>query len=373
MADGDGTARVIRVQRCEKLCEVCDRYRCKRDVQPLLDQKLKALNENQTSPESTLPVCKYTEKYFLPTAERETRPATYHGYRMLWKGYLRPWLQEIRLRDFRCVDATNLLDQLHRKHSLGRTTLGHCKTLLHVIFKHAKTSGFLDGQNPITDAKIPKAASTGQPTHAYSPQEVVAMMDALEGTAKLSIATMFFCGLRPSEARGLKWEDYDAKTKTLRICRSMWRGFTNEGKTESSLGLVPVPTILADLLDAAPRASEYVLTSALGNPIDLHNFASRTIRPALETCAVCREEKHKANGHEYKPIAEWRGFYALRRGCATLATSLDTALAAKSLLRHSNVQTTSQYYIKSVPEDAVRAAQKIDALFARPSSEARPN
>ena len=141
--DADGTARVMRVQRCEKLCEASDRYRCKRDVQPLLDQKLKALNENRTSPESTLSICEYTEKYFLPTAERETRPATYHGYRMLWKGYLRPWLQETNLRDFRCVDATNLLDQLHRKHNLGRTTLSHCKTMLGVIFKHAKTSGHL--------------------------------------------------------------------------------------------------------------------------------------------------------------------------------------------------------------------------------------
>jgi integrase len=371
LKDTDGTPHVVRRQRCEKLCEVSDRYRCRRDVQPLLDAKLKMLNENRVSPESTLSVAEFAEKYFLPTAERETRPATYHGYRNIFKGYLRPWLEKITLRDFRCVDASNLLDELHRKHNLSRTTLGHCKTLLHVIFKHAKTSGYLDGQNPVTDAKIPKSADPGEPTHAYSPQEIMAMLEALDGAPKLAIAIMFFCGLRPSEARGLKWEDYDAKTKTLRIARSMWRGFTSEGKTKSSLGSVPVPTILADLLDAGPRVSEFVLTSALGKPVDLHNFASRTIRPALEKCAVCRKEKHKANGHEYTPIATWRGFYALRRGCATLATSLDTPLAAKSLLRHSNVQTTAKFYIKDVPEDALRASQKFDALFDR--SDATPN
>jgi integrase len=38
-------------------------------------------------------------------------------------------------------------------------------------------------------------------------------------------------------------------------------------------------------------------------------------------------------------------------------------MAAKSLLRHSNVQTTGQYYIKSVPEEALRAVEKMDALF----------
>jgi integrase len=284
---------------------------------------------------------------------------------------------KITLRDFRCVDATNLLAELHRKHSLGKCTLGHCKTLLSLVFKSAKQLGFLDGMNPVTDAKVPKAAAAGKPTHAYTPQEVQTMLETLDGVPRLAIALMFFAGLRPSEARGLRWTDYNAKTKTLHIARSMWRGHVAECKTASAVGDVPVPNVLADLLDeakpaplesnrAAPaRISEYVLTSAIGKPVDLHNFASRVIRPALAKCAECKKPKHKANGHEYKPGIEWRGFYALRRGCATLATSLDSALAAKSLLRHSNVATTSQYYIKSVDADAVRAMGKIDALFAQ--------
>jgi hypothetical protein len=37
-------------------------------------------------------------------------------------------------------------------------------------------------------------------------------------------------------------------------------------------------------------------------------------------------------------------------------------LAAK-LLRHASIQTTQQHYIKSVPAEAVRAVDKINALF----------
>ena len=356
---------IVRVQRCEKLCDYSDRYRTKKDVQPLLDEKLQPLNAGTARPESTLSIREYTEKFFLPYAERELRPATYNGYKYTWKLYLRPHLEKITLRDFRCVDATNLLNKLHRSHGLGRTTLSHVKVLLSVIFKHAKTSGALDGANPVTDSAIPRAANPGRPTHAYTPQEIVLMLDSLEGTPKLAISVMFFCGLRPSEARGLKWSDYDPKTKTLSIARSMWRSFTTAPKTASSGATVPVPTVLADLLEATPRMSEYVLTSAAGRPIDLHNLASRVICPALAKCSTCEREKHEVNGHEYKPIIEWRGFYALRRGCATLATSLDSALAAKSLLRHANISTTDQFYIKSVDADAVRAMQKIDTLFAR--------
>jgi hypothetical protein len=76
--DVNGTARVMRVQRCEKLCEVSDRYRCKRDVQPILDAELKALNENRTSPESTLSVCEYTKNtsYRPRSARPGRRPTT---------------------------------------------------------------------------------------------------------------------------------------------------------------------------------------------------------------------------------------------------------------------------------------------------------
>lgn len=60
---------------------------------------------------------------------------------------------------------------------------------------------------------------------------------------------------------------------------------------------------------------------------------------------------------------DWRGWYPCRRGLGTLATSLQSPLAAKTLLRHRNIAVTEAHYIKDVPEDAQRAAEKIDALF----------
>ena len=62
-------------------------------------------------------------------------------------------------------------------------------------------------------------------------------------------------------------------------------------------------------------------------------------------------------------LPQWRGWYGLRRGLATTATAVDSPLAAKSLLRHSSIQTTAQHYIKSVPAEALRAVDKINALF----------
>jgi integrase len=361
----DGEKVVVRQQHCEKLCEYSDRYRSKKDVQPLLDGKLRPLNEGRCAPESTLAVSEYGEKFFLPYAERELKPSTVYGYKGLWRMYLKPRLAGIGLRDFRCVDATNLLADIHRQHGIGRATLRHCKALLSVIFAHAKRAGVLDGENPAQDAGIPRAAEASKPTHAYSASEVFAMLDALQGTAKTAVALIYFCGLRPGEARASKWEDYDGKT--LRIRASMWRTHTTSPKTAESVAPVPVAETLADILRELRRESGYILASPQGKPVDLHNLAARVVIPALALCAKCGkgEKEHDTNGHEFKKLPEWHGWYGLRRGLATLATSLDSQLAAKSLLRHSNVHTTQQFYIKSVPADAVRAVEKMDALFQK--------
>src|SRR5579863_2390065 len=69
----DGEKIVVRRQHCEKLCDVSDRYRSKKDVQPLIDAKLRPLNEGRCAPESTLAVAEYGDKHFLPYAERELK------------------------------------------------------------------------------------------------------------------------------------------------------------------------------------------------------------------------------------------------------------------------------------------------------------
>ncbi len=369
----DGARVVVRCQHAEKLCEYGDRYRSKKDVQPLLDRKLAPLNEGRARPESTLSVAEYGDKLFLPYAERELKPSTAYGYKGLWRMYLKPRLETTTLRDFTCGDATKLLAEIHRQHKLSRKSLRHVKALLSVVFTHAKRADILGGENPVKDAGIPRAASAGKPTHAYSADEVLAMLSALTGMARTALALMYFCGLRPGEARAARWEDYDGKT--LHVRASMWRTHTTTPKTAESVAPVPAAETLREILAGSRRESGYILASPTGKPIDLHNLALRVVRPALARCAECHKLKaeHNTQGHEIKSIPEWRGWYAFRRGCATLATSIDSQLAAKSLLRHSNVATTQAFYIKSVPEEAVRAVEKMDALFRPANANAVPN
>jgi len=207
--------QVVRKQCSAKLADVCERFRTRADVRPLLAEKLHPINEGKTRPESTLPVARFVELYDLPFVEENFKPSTCAGYKNLWEMYLAPRLAAIALRDFRTVDAAVLLAEVHRAHGVRRSTLKHVKSFLSGVFTYAKNQGVLDGVHPIRDAVIPRKADAPTETHAATPDEVLAVMDALdkagEKKARAAVALMFFAGLRPGEARGACWDDFDGK------------------------------------------------------------------------------------------------------------------------------------------------------------------
>ena len=64
-------------------------------------------------------------------------------------------------------------------------------------------------------------------------------------------------------------------------------------------------------------------------------------------------------------LIEWQGFYSLRRGIATHLTAITRdPMAAKGLLRHSNVSTTLAHYIKDVPEVTASGMAQVEQLFS---------
>jgi len=67
-------------------------------------------------------------------------------------------------------------------------------------------------------------------------------MDALEKAgekqAQAAVALMFFAGLRPGEARGARWENFDGKRLSVR--QSVWRTDATEPKPFESSKPIPI-------------------------------------------------------------------------------------------------------------------------------------
>jgi integrase len=358
--------QLVRRQMCKRLTDVSDRYRTPRDLEALKNEILNPINTGRVRAESTVTVAEFAENNWLPWARENCKPSTIAGYETLWKTYLAPYLTKISLRDFRTVDAASLFAEIHRRHNIGRSTLGHCKSRLSGIFTLARNQGALDTPNPILGSMLPKKAAAPEPTHATTPDEIFAILSILERDgewkARAAVALMFFAGLRPGEARGLRWEDFDGRR--LWISQSVWHTFTTAPKTAEAASPVPVIESLAEILndlrerDGNPSTGP-ILRGPSGRAMNLDNLSKRVLIPKLTLAGM-----------------DWHGWYSLRRGVATtLAGLTKDGMASKGLLRHSNLATTTRHYVKDVPENTQNAMILLDSLFTKcsPTAGAKPN
>ena len=94
----------------------------------------------------------------------------------------------------------------------------------------------------------------------------------------------------------------------------------------------------------------------MGKPLNLDMLANSTIVPALRN-------PENYSTPDAKQLS-WHGYYAFRRGIATLTSSVSRdPMAAKGLLRHMSVSTTLNHYIKDVPQVTENAMSLVEELF----------
>ncbi len=80
---------------------------------------------------------------------------------------------------------------------------------------------------------------------------------------------------------------------------------------------------------------------------------------------MCRkaEKQHAEVGYDLKlgeKLPKWHGWHAARRGLGSNLYALGVpAKVIQQILRHTNVSTTSTYYIKTVPTQVTDAMEKL--------------
>jgi integrase len=340
---------VQRLQKCHKLAEASGQYRNKGAAEELAEEFMRSVNHGEVRPESTMSLNQFIEDCYLPYVEEQKRRSTYCGYKNIWLRYVQP-NGDVALREVRTFDAEQLLKDIARRENLSRTTLGHIKHFLSGAFRYARRQGVLENPNPMHDVEIPKARPAGE-TYAYSLEEEAQMLAILPEPTATVVATAAFTGARKGEIRGFTWQNYDGPE--IRVEKSVWRSHVDEPKRPKSKGAIPVIAQLKLLLDqhwercGRPR-NGFIFSNELGNPMNLEALAVDVIRPALE----------KAN-------LAWHGWHAFRRGLATNLHRLGVSdKVIQQILRHANVSTTMNIYVKMVSVDAANAMRTLETMCA---------
>jgi len=329
-------------QRAKMLGRVAD-YPRESDILPLKIAFMQRLNAGGFTPDSNMSLREFVEKVYLPYIE-ELRASTKKGYRELWNNHISNRVGYIRMREFRTVDASKMLNAIADENDLTKTTLQHIKSVLSAVFTHAKNEGAFDGVNPVQDARIPRNAREPSETFAYNLTQIRRILDVLPILPKAVIATASLVGLREGELRGLEWPDYTGDS--LSVNRSIWRSVVNAPKTRASAQAVPVIRQLAEILDVYrismgnPRTG-VMFHSGTGEPLDLNKLGQQVIRPAVEEIKL-----------------DWYGWHGFRRGIASNLYELGAnEKIVQRILRHAKPHVTKERYIKAF-DPAVLAAMK---------------
>jgi len=315
----------------------------------LAEKSLRPFNDGVVVAESTMSLNRFIESAYFPYAAQQKRRSTYRGYCNIWKRYIKP-NGDRALREYRTFECEQMLLSIARREDLCRTTLGHIKHFLGGVFRYARRQGVLDTANPMHDVEIPKARPAGE-TQAYSLEEEVRMLGFLPEPAASTVAVAAFTGARKGEIRGLLWEDYD--DCAIKVKQAVWRSHVDEPKREKSKGTIPVIAQLKFFLDRHRARSGYpqqgyIFQSRQGKPLNLDALARDVIRPALETAKL-----------------PWHGWHAFRRGLATNLNRLGVSdKVIQQILRHANVTTTMNIYVKMVSQDATVAMKTLEANCA---------
>ncbi len=340
--------QIVRRQRARQLAKVSE-YRSKKSVEPLRDELFERLQLNSPNynPESTMTISRFVTEHFFPNHVSQLKPSVRAPYECNWTKHLEPLCGQIRLRDFRTSDADRIMREL-AKRRLGRNTVRHCKSILSGIFSEAIRLGVLDTGNPVREVRIPTSKLTPpRETYAYTLDEITKMLRNLIGPAKAIIAVFAYTGLRKAEVAALRCKSW--RDGALWVEQSCWRGQFAEPKSTKSKAAVPVIAPLAKILEEHLNGRDEgpVFQSRKGTPLNLDNFAKRTIRPVLEKLGL-----------------GWYGFHAFRRGLATNLNQMGVdPKVLQAILRHADFQTTMNHYVKAVPESARKAMEGLEQLI----------
>jgi integrase len=321
---------LVRKQTARQVCPVQAPYSSLKAVKkhPEVIRLLGRLNDGKRSPESVVTLGDFMDTIYLPFVDEQKRPSTARGYRAMWRDHLTSRCGSSLLCDVRTVTVQSWLeqiapeDQTKKGTRLSRESLKHLKSFLSGIFAHAKRQGFYDGINPAQDTATPPAPE-GEETHAYSLEEISAMLKVLPEPALTLVATAALTGARRGELNGMTWENY--RNGEIFVARSIWNGHVTEPKTRKSKAPIPVIGYLAKLLDAHrqregnPIAGP-VFRAVNGQPLSLNNILNRAIKPALRKAGI-----------------EWHGWHAFRRGLGSNLNRLGVSgKTIQAILRHAN-------------------------------------
>lgn len=309
----------------------------------------------------------------------ELRPSSLSRYEGLYRNYIKNTsVGIIKLKDLKASNLQAYYNSLSREQNKSPNTIKSINKVLKASLSQAVIEQYIF-INPCNHVTLPKVSSKTE-IKIFTLDEQTRFIHALHGHRNRVLFLLALgTGLRVGELLGLKWSDINYENMELTVSRTMKRiskldiknGTKVKGpkteiieqkpKTEYSIRTVPIPSILIKELKLHNRIqnkekvdakdiyvdNNLVFPNEIGNPTDERNL-TRSFKRILKKAGI--EEKN---------------FHSLRHTYATRLFEKEVALKTVStLLGHSNIKITADIYTHVMPQEKIKAVEKINSLFS---------
>jgi integrase len=343
-------------------------FSLKKDANAYADSVGVGVREGTHTPDSKSVTVAEAGRRWIETGEQEgLERTTLEQYRQHLDIHIRPYLGKVKLSQLTAPVVRDFQDKLlsgkpapgqetaeRRSQAMVRKIIGSLGSIL----VDAQERGLVQ-QNVVRSLKARRRRGTAAKADKRAkgklkigvdiptPQEIKAIIGALEGHWRPLLLTAIFTGLRASELRGLRWQDVDLGKGVLHVRQRADR-FNVIGKPKSEAGerTVPMPPIVANTLKehrlCCPKGElGLVFPNGNGNVESHANIINRALVPVQIKAGV-------VNG---QGRAKYTGLHALRHFYASWCINRKadggqelTPKAAQARLGHASIVMTLDRY-----------------------------
>lgn len=269
-------------------------------------------------------------------------PKSLGMYDEKYKGYIKPMIGHLKLRD---VKDTHLQKILNGQVGKSKSHVEKIRRVLREMFSRARKSRLIV-YDPSEDLELP-ATTDGSHRSLTEAERVLLLKVAETHQAGLYILTLLYTGMRPGEAAALSWQDIDFKAGMIHIHAALESGSSRiKGpKTEAGMRDIPIhAALLPHLLAAKGRPFDPVFTGEGGGRLNSGNQYRlwRSFKRAMDIEAGAEVYRNKI---VRSVLAEDLTPYCLRHtfatDCARAGVPLETV---RWLMGHADISTTANIY-----------------------------
>jgi integrase len=243
-----------------------------------------------------------------------------------------------------------------------------------MVYRHGQRYGLIPRTQESNPMRFVRCETTsGYEAMIITPEQAYAIVRNLREPERTLTLLAAGTGLRISECLGLQWQDVNFAEAMIHVRRT-WTCQVGLPKTKASKGPVPLHPLLAEFMlrwkekTAYSEPGDWVFPSFRlkgKQPRVANMLVEDHLRPAAAKAGILSSHRDE-HGRLVEDDPHRFGFHNLRHSLASFLVRIRTdPKTVQTLLRHSDVKLTLQFYSHAVSRDRmVAAGEMLSAILS---------